>query len=70
MPFIKNDKAKEKFLSPYQQILSPFYFRRAAVEFSVLGSLNIQRLSKQCFCFYLMTNFRMVEPRSVRTLMK
>jgi len=42
--FVKHkiEMAKEIFLSPFQQILSPF----------------------------LMTNFRMVEPRSVRTLMK
>ena len=62
--------AKKIFLSPFRQILSPFDFRITAFDFLFSEVLNFRGLQSRVFPLYLMTNLRMVEPRSVRTLIK
>ena len=69
-PFHFHGMAFEKNRTAEEKINRRLKHYKSAIDFSVFGSLDTQRLSKQYFCFYLMTNFRMVEPRSVRTLMK
>ena len=61
--FVKHkiDMAKEKFLSPYQQILSPFHFRRTVFGFYHLEKCLFERCSVRGnsgrFCFICFGEF-------------